>query len=85
MSGESEILVNFIRTETGYAGALNPDDDLLTSGILDSFNIVSLAVFVQEKFGVEFDGEDMVRDNLASLSRLVALIREKRASADLQK
>ena len=79
MSSESEILVNYIRDETGYSGELNPDDDLLKSGVLDSFNIVSLAMFAQEQFGVEFDGEDLVRDNLARVSSLVALIRRKQA------
>jgi len=81
MGGEAEILANFIRSETGYSGALDPDDDLLKSGVLDSFNIVSLAMFAQEQFGVEFEGEELVRDNLARLSSLVALIRQKQAAA----
>lgn len=84
MSSEAEILANYIRNETGYTGVLDPDEDLLKSGILDSFSIVSLAMFAQEQFGVEFDGEELVRDNLAQLSSLVALIRQKRASTGIQ-
>lgn len=81
MNTESDVLAEFIRNETGYGGAIHPDDDLLEAGILDSFNIVSLAMFAQERFGVEFEGEDLIRDNLASLARLVDLIRRRSATS----
>ena len=81
MSSEIDILAEYVRRETGHEGPLDPEEDLLAAGILDSFNIVSLAMFAQERFGVEFDGEDMVRDNLARLSSLAALIRTRRDSA----
>ena len=81
MSTELEVLADYIRGETGYKGTIDPDDDLLASGVLDSFNIVSLAVFAQEQFGVEFEAEDLSRENMARLSALVALIRQRQASA----
>lgn len=81
MNNEIQILTEYIRNETGFTGPLGADDDLLESGVLDSFNIVSLAMFAQERFEVEFDGEDLVRDNLARLSSLVALIRLRRGAA----
>lgn len=81
MDNEIDILKQHIRSETGYAGPIGPDDDLLKTAILDSFSIVSLAMFAQERFGVEFEGEDMVRANLASLSSLAALIRRRSAGA----
>ena len=80
MNNEIQVLTEYIRNETGFAGPLGADDDLLESGVLDSFNIVSLAMFAQERFEVEFDGEDLVRDNLARLSSLVALIRLRRSA-----
>ncbi|NJN00959.1 MAG: acyl carrier protein [Aquincola sp.] len=78
LSPEIQALVDYIRDETGYRGEIGADDDLLEAGVLDSFNIVSLAMFAQERFGVEFDGEDLVRDNLARLSSLVALVHRRR-------
>jgi acyl carrier protein len=81
LSEDFEILVEYIRGETGHTGALDPDVDLLEAGVLDSFNIVTLAMFAQERFGVEFEAEDLVRDNLARLSSLVALIQSRRAAA----
>jgi acyl carrier protein len=73
------VLIEYIRNETGFQGEISSDEDLLAAGVLDSFNIVSLAVYAQERFGVEFDGDDMVRDNLARLSALATLIERRRA------
>jgi len=81
LSTDIDILAEYIRNETGHAGPLDPDDDLLAAGVLDSFNIVSLAMFAQERFGVEFEAEDLMRDNLASLSSLAALIASRRSAA----
>jgi acyl carrier protein len=80
LSTDTEVLADFIRSETSYRGLIDPDDDLLESGILDSFNIVSLAMFAQEHFGVEFESDDLARHNLARLSSLVALIQARRAN-----
>lgn len=79
MNDDIQALIEFIRNETGYAGPIDEDVDLLEAGVLDSFNIVSLAMFAQERFGIEFEGEEMIRDNLARLSTLAALIAAKRA------
>ncbi|HVO87241.1 MAG TPA: acyl carrier protein [Casimicrobiaceae bacterium] len=78
MATELQVLIDYIRAETGHSGALGEDDDLLATGVLDSFNIVSLAMYAQERFGVEFEAEDLVRSNLARLSSLVNLIRTRR-------
>jgi acyl carrier protein len=79
MSSTLDVLIDYIRGETGWTGPLSADEDLLKAGVLDSFNIVSLAMFAQERFEVEFEGEDLVRDNLARLSSLVALVQRRRA------
>ena len=81
MNDPIEILAEFIRNETGHSGPLAADEDLLETGVLDSFNIVALAMFAQERFDVEFEGEEMIRENLATLSALAALIRAKQAAA----
>jgi acyl carrier protein len=81
LSEDFEILAEYIRSETGHSGPIDPDVDLLEAGVLDSFNIVTLAMFAQERFGVEFEAEDLVRDNLARLSSLVALIQSRRPAA----
>lgn len=81
MRNEIRVLSDYIRRESGYAGELDPNVDLLDANILDSFSIVQLAVFVQEQFDVEFEAEDFARANLATLSSIVALIDKRTANA----
>lgn len=80
MATELQVLCDFIRSEIGYEGALGPDIDLLEKQILDSFSIVQLAVFIQERFQIELEAEDLVRANLARLSNMIALIDRKKAA-----
>ena len=81
MSSELDALTSFIRDEIGFAGDLDPEKDLLDSQILDSFNIVQLAAFVQQHFGIELDAEDLVRANLSTLASIAALVRRKLAGS----
>jgi acyl carrier protein len=80
MNAEADILTGYIRKETGFDGVIGLDVDLLRSQVLDSFSIVTLAVFIQEEFGIELEPEDLVRENLARISSMVNLIRRKRGT-----
>ncbi len=80
MTDKLEVLRDYIRTEIGYEGEIDADVDLLESRILDSFSIVTMAVFIQERFEVELDAEDLVRANLSRLSAMVAMIEKKLAA-----
>jgi Phosphopantetheine attachment site. len=79
MTPELQILLDYIREQLGYQGALGLDDDLLENRILDSFNIIELALFIQTRFGIELDADDLVRANLARLSSMISLIERKRS------
>jgi len=81
MSDEATIICDYIRDEIGYRGEIHPEADLIEREILDSFSVVELAMFIQTRFGIEFEPEDLVRANLCTLSRLVALIDSKKKAA----
>lgn len=81
MRDEITILSDYIRQESGYAGALDPEVDLIDGNILDSFSIVQLVVFIQEQFGVELEPEDFARAHLATLAGIVALIDRRKDPA----
>ena len=76
---EIEVLRDYIRQESGYSGSIDPDLDLLDGNLLDSFSIVQLAVFVQERFGIELEADDFARTHLATLSGILALIEKRRS------
>lgn len=81
MRDELAVLSDYVRSESGYAGALDPNADLLEARILDSFSIVQLAMFVQQRFDVELEAEDLTRANLATLNSVLALIDKRTAGA----
>jgi len=83
LTDKLEVLRDYIRTEIGYDGDVDPEVDLLESRILDSFSIVQMAVFLQERFEVELEAEDLVRANLCKLSSMLAMIERKLAQQPL--
>ncbi len=81
MTTELGILQDYIKNEIGYEGVVSPDIDLLRSHVMDSFSIVQMAIFVQDHFGIEFEAEDLVRENLSTLEKIIALINRKKTAA----
>jgi acyl carrier protein len=79
MTTELDALREFIRAETSYKGELDIDLDLMEAKVLDSFNVVVLATFIQDRFDVELEAEDLVRANLCKLSSMLLLIEKKRS------
>ena len=49
---------------------LDDKESLLDSGILDSFGIMSLLAFIQEKFGVEVPLEDIEPANFETVTAI---------------
>ena len=77
MKNIAEVLADYIKSEMRYDGDIDLDMDLLEERILDSFSIVQTAMFIQEQFDIELDADDLVRDNLSTLSSMIALIERK--------
>jgi len=77
MNNKLEILTNYIQGEFGYDGDIDPEVDLLKEQIMDSFSIVQLAMFIQERFEIELEAEDLTRENLAKISSMLRLIDQR--------
>lgn len=48
--------------------------NLLDTGVIDSFDIVDLIGSIEELFGVEVDGDDIVPENFESVDSIAKLI-----------
>jgi acyl carrier protein len=71
-------LIGYISTEIAYdrAGPLAPDAQLL-DGALDSLDILRLVVFVEERYSIRIDDDDLVPENFATVDALAGLLRGK--------
>ncbi|MCU0685663.1 MAG: acyl carrier protein [Polyangiaceae bacterium] len=56
---------------------LGDDDSLLDLGIVDSTGVLELVGFLEEKYGISIDDQELIPDNLDSVGRLVAFIAHK--------
>jgi acyl carrier protein len=56
---------------------LGKDDALISSGLIDSFHLVDLAVFVEEKFGVRIEDTELNSNTFDSIAQLSTLIQQR--------
>ena len=72
------IVENFLfgSTET----QVGDEDSFIKNGILDSTGILELMYFLEEKFGIEVDDEEMVPENLDSINNVVSFVSRKTAA-----
>jgi acyl carrier protein len=60
----------------GRSEALNDDVPLL-GNVIDSTGVLELIVFVQERFTIAVDDEEVTTDNLGCVKNVVAFIEKK--------
>lgn len=80
MANIQDELVSFIQ-ENFIAGRsdieLIPDDSLIESGIIDSTGILELVLFIEEKYSIEVDDEELIPENLDSINNLISYLKKK--------
>jgi acyl carrier protein len=79
-SSVSDILVTFIK-ENFITGRnqkeIAPDQSLIDSGIIDSTGILELVMFLEEKYSITIEDEELIPENLDSVKNLVAFLERK--------
>lgn len=50
------------------------DEPLLSSGLIDSFSLMDVALFVEDTFGVRIEDTELNADTFDNLTQLAALI-----------
>ena len=58
------------------------DDSLLETGTIDSTGILELVLFLEEKFSIKVDDEDLIPDNLDSINRIANFVDGKLAAQE---
>jgi acyl carrier protein len=56
---------------------IDPDQFLISSGMIDSFSLVDLALFIEDTFNVHVDDAELNSQTFNSLNQLVTLIESR--------
>lgn len=56
---------------------IDPGEALISGGLIDSFSLVDLAMFVEETFNVRIDDTELNADTFDSLTQLAELIQSR--------
>jgi acyl carrier protein len=73
-----------LRSEFGGVlgnGPLDPGQDLLASGVIDSFGLIGLIAALEDKFGIDIVDQDVVPENFQTPAQLIAFVEAKLSPA----
>ena len=80
MESVKEVITNFIK-ENFIMGRsevnLTPDQSLLESGIIDSTGVLELVMFIEEKYSITIEDEELVPENLDGINNIVNFLKTK--------
>jgi len=75
-----DILANYVATEIlkQPRRKLSATEALISSGLVDSFHLVDLALYIEDTFGVHLDDTELTADTFDTLEQLADLIDQRR-------
>ena len=57
--------------------AVDPTDNLLAKGIMDSHGVMELVAFLEERYGISVADEDLTPENFESVARIDEFVARK--------
>lgn len=79
-SAVNDVIVTFIKENfiTGRSKTeIAPDESLIESGIIDSTGILELVMFLEEKYSIKIEDEELIPENLDTVNNLVKFLERK--------
>ena len=67
-----------ILNDPGYP--LRDDEALLTSGLIDSFSLVDIALWAENNYGVRLDDSELTAEHFDTLAELASVIEQRLTS-----
>ena len=80
MSSQAADIEQFILSELAQGRgitSLEPSDNLLTKGIVDTHGVMELVGFLEERYGISVDDADLTPENFESLASIQAFVERK--------
>ena len=77
MSEIKDKVLQFFKEKDIETESINDSDDILFSGVIDSFQIVELIGFLEDEFNIEFQDEDINEENFRTIGNVIELVTRK--------
>jgi acyl carrier protein len=77
----SSALIRGFISDTFFVDGFADTDSFLRNGVIDSTGMMELVAFVEQQFGFKVKDDELIPENLDSLSSLVRFIERKQAQA----
>ena len=58
---------------------ITPEEPIISSGLIDSFSLMDLALYVEDTFGVRIDDTELNASTFDSLNQLASLIESRKS------
>jgi acyl carrier protein len=58
---------------------LSLDEPIISSGLIDSFSLVDLAIFIEDTYGIRIEDTELNKDTFDNLNQLAAIINSRLA------
>ena len=80
MSDKADQLSQFIVTTIlkQPTRVIDANEPLISSGLIDSFSLMDLALFVEDNFGVRIEDTELNSDTFDNLAQLVSLVESRK-------
>ncbi len=78
------IVDNFLFGDASGRFAFSDDDSFQERGIVDSTGVLELVCHLQERYAIVIEDEELVPDNLDSVSRVARFVERKRQGQELR-
>lgn len=75
---EIEIMIrdirNYIRDEINFSKNFDPHTNIIEEGIIDSMGILALVSFLESKYRIEIDLEEITAENFATVNKIAEFV-----------
>lgn len=69
LTSQSDVPIN--------VSGIAPDQSLIASGLIDSFAVVEILEFLEKRFDIVFEPDDLTGENFDSIAAMANLVRDR--------
>ncbi|MGZ8755169.1 MAG: acyl carrier protein [Acidimicrobiia bacterium] len=77
LDGLEEALVKYIMTEVNPKAKVDANTDLLAGEVLDSLGILAIIGFVEDRYGLEIEAEEVSLESFRTVAAIRQLVADK--------